>query len=99
MYSIKHMARKLEKQYGKDIVSKQDGKPSIVCFRNVADHIIAKSFKNKEIQKLSECDHIIQTAAKLIKKDIKIAQLASDTHRSSISRTTMKAFLQICVSL
>ena len=39
MYSIKHMARKLEKQYGKDIVSKQDGKPSIVCFRNVADHI------------------------------------------------------------
>ena len=35
-YSINHMTMKLEKQYGKDLViSKQDGKPSIVCFRNV----------------------------------------------------------------
>ena len=56
-YSIKHMARKLEKQYGKDIVvSKQDDKPSMVCFRNVADYIIIKSFKDTEIQKLSECE-------------------------------------------
>ena len=57
VYSIKHMAKKLEKHYGKDIVvSKQDGKPSIVCFRNVVDYIIAKSFKDKEMQKLSECE-------------------------------------------
>ena len=67
MYSIKCMTRKLEKQYGKDIVSKQDSKPSIVCFRNVAYHIIAKSFKDKEIQKLSGCEQNIQTAAKFIK--------------------------------
>ena len=84
MYSIKCMTRKLEKQYGKDIVSKQDSKPSIVCFRNVADHIIAKSFKDKEIQKLSECEQNIQTAAKFIKKDIKIAQFASDYYPSKL---------------
>ena len=34
---IKYMIRKLEKHHGKCIViSKQDGKPNIVCFRNVA---------------------------------------------------------------
>ena len=55
VYSIKHLTRKLEKQSGKDnVVSKQDDKPNIVCFRNVADYIIAKSFKDNKIQKLSE---------------------------------------------
>ena len=83
VYSIKHMTRKIEKQYGGDIViSKQDGKPSLVCFRNVADYIIAKSFKDKEIQKLSECERIMQTAANLIKSDIKTAQFASDYYPS-----------------
>ena len=46
VYSIKHMTRKLGKQYGKDTdIKEQDGKPSIVSFKNVADYIIAKSFK------------------------------------------------------
>ena len=42
IYSIKHMTRKLEKRYGK---------PNIVCFRNGADYIIAKSLKEQEMQK------------------------------------------------
>ena len=42
IYSIKHMTRKLEKRYGK---------PNIVCFRNVAVYIIAKSLEEQEIQK------------------------------------------------
>ena len=58
-YSIKHMTMKFEKQYGRDLViSKQDDKPSIVCFRNVAVYIKAKSFKNKEIQNLSKYERI-----------------------------------------
>ena len=28
------------------VVRKQDDKPSMVCFRNVADYIITKSFKD-----------------------------------------------------
>ena len=36
VYYIKHIMRKLEKQYGKDtVISKADGKRRIVCFRNV----------------------------------------------------------------
>ena len=38
------------------VVRKQDDKPSMVYFRNVADYIITKSFKDTEIQKLSECE-------------------------------------------
>ena len=49
VYSMKHLTRKLEKVYGKDIViSKPDGKRSIVCFSNVADYIIDKSLKDIE---------------------------------------------------
>ena len=47
----------------------------------VDDYIIAKSFKDKETQNLSECERIIQKAAKLIKSDIKIAQFASDYYQ------------------
>ena len=55
-----------------------------MCFRNVADDIIAKPFKDKEIQKLSECERIIQTAAKFIKSD-KIAQFASNYYPSKLN--------------
>ena len=51
-----------------------------MCFKNVANYIIAKSFKNKEIQKLSECEQIIKTAEKFVKSDIKIAQFAYNYH-------------------
>ena len=58
-YSIKHMTMKSEKQYVKDLViSKQNDKPSIMCFRNVAVYIKAKSSKNKEIQNLSKYERI-----------------------------------------
>ena len=45
---------------------------------------MAISFKDKEIQKLSECEQNIQTAAKFIKKNIKIAQFASDYYPSEL---------------
>ena len=76
---IKHMARKLVKQYGKYIaISQQDGKPNIVCFRNVTNYIIATFFKDKEIQKLSVCERIIKTTAKSIKSITKITQFTSN---------------------
>ena len=79
VFSIKYMTRKLEKHsMEKTLSSANKMANQAVCFRNVADYIIAKSFKDKEIQKLSKCEQIIQTAAKLIKSDIKIAQFASN---------------------
>ena len=56
VYSFKHMTWKLEKQYGKDIViSKQDGKLSIVCFSNIADYInLSKTKKYRSYQNVNE---------------------------------------------
>ena len=76
-----------------------------MCFRNVADYIIAKSFKDKEIQKLSKCEQIIQTAAKLIKSDIKIAQFASNYYPSKLDiihydeslRPNLRSFMKALV--
>ena len=85
VFSIKYMTRKLEKHsMEKTLSSANKMANQAVCFRNVADYIIAKSFKDKEIQKLSKCEQIIQTAAKLIKSDIKIAQFASNYYPSKL---------------
>ena len=60
IYSIKHMTRKLEKRYGK---------PNIVCF--TLHH--SKIFERTRNAEATKCERLIQTAAKLIKNDIKIS--------------------------
>ena len=69
IYSMKHLKRKLEEKYRDDIIiSQTEGKPNLVCFKDVARFIIEKSKTEKE--DANEREVIIKTAAKLIKAKI-----------------------------
>ena len=66
---MKHLKRKLEEKYRDDIIiSQTEGKPNLVCFKDVARFIIEKSKTEKE--DANEREVIIKTAAKLIKAKI-----------------------------
>ena len=43
IYSMKHLKRKLEEGYKDDIISQTEGKPNLVCFKDVARFIIENS--------------------------------------------------------
>ena len=65
IYSMTHLKRRLEERYRDDIIiSQTEGKPNLVCFKDVARFIIEKSKTE------NEGEVIIKTAAKLIKEEI-----------------------------
>ena len=69
IYSMKHLKRKLEERYRGDIIiSQTEGKPNLVCFKDVARFIIEKS--KTENEDVNKGEVIIKTAAKLIKVEI-----------------------------
>ena len=69
IYSMKHLKRKLEERYRDDIIiSQTEGKPNLVCFKDVARFIIEKS--KTENEDANEEEVIIKTAAILIKAEI-----------------------------
>ena len=69
IYSMKHLKRKLEERYRDDIIiSQTEGKPNLVCFKDVARFIIEKS--KTENEDANEGEVIIKTVAKLIKVEI-----------------------------
>ena len=69
IYSMKHLKRKLEERYRDNIIiSQTEGKPNLVCFKDVARFIIEKSKTDNEYVNKGEV--IIKTAAKLIKAEI-----------------------------
>ena len=47
IYSMKHLKRKLEEGYKDDIISQTEGKPNLVCFKDVTRFIIEKSRERK----------------------------------------------------
>ena len=66
---MKPLKRKLEEKYRDDIIiSQTEGKPNLVCFKDVARFIIEKS--KTENEDANEREVIIKTAAKLIKAKI-----------------------------
>ena len=69
IYSMKHLKRKLQERYRDDIIiSQTEGKPNLVCFKDVARFIIEKS--KTENEDANEEEVIIKTAAILIKAEI-----------------------------
>ena len=81
MYSMKHLKRKLEDRYKDDIIiSKTEGKPNLVCFKDAARFIIKKS--KAENEDASEAELIIKTAAKLIKAEVANQKFNTDEYPS-----------------
>ena len=68
IYSRKHLKRKLEEGYRDDIISQTEGKPNLVCFKDVARFIIEKS--KTENEDANQGGVMIKTAARLIKAEI-----------------------------
>ena len=69
IYSMKHLKRKLEEKYRDDIIiSQTEGKPNLVCFKDVARFINEKSKTENEDANKGEV--VIKTAVKLIKAKI-----------------------------
>ena len=65
---MKHLKRKLEEGYRDDIISQTEGKPNLVCFKDVARFIIEKS--KTENEDANQGGVMIKTAARLIKAEI-----------------------------
>ena len=69
IYSMTHLKRRLEERYRDDIIiSQTEGKPNLVCFKDVARFIIEKS--KTENEDANEGEVILKTTVKLIKEKI-----------------------------
>jgi hypothetical protein len=73
-YSTKYMQDKIKDNYGDEIfISTVNGKPNVVTFRSKASTILTDFYKEqKRKDSKSESMLIIQTAAKLLRHDIKL---------------------------
>ncbi|KAK3747020.1 hypothetical protein QZH41_001487 [Actinostola sp. cb2023] len=84
-YSAWYMKTKLKEHYGDEIVITQlNGKPNVVTFRRTAQSIISDFFlqpKNEDCE--TEKIRIVETAAKLIKNDIKGLDVINDNYPTS----------------
>lgn len=73
-YSHTHMKEKLVEHFGKEIVITEiNGRPNVVALKSTADSIL-KEFHKSQLGNISQEEEkraIIQTAARLIKQDIK----------------------------
>lgn len=84
-YSSKHMKRRLQEQFGDEvIIAEIDGKPNVVTLRSTAEKILHDFyFLPKKDDPEAEKIRLIETAAKLIKNDIKICSTAYDSYPTS----------------
>ena len=101
-YTMKFLKEKLKKHYKDDIIiTNQKGKPAIACFRDSTYRIIQERFKSTTDQR-SEIDKVIDTAASIIRNDIRLKVYdcgeyptmdSSDNFEDFIPET-LKRFLQ-----
>jgi hypothetical protein len=85
VYSEKQLQRLLEKHYGKDrvFISQQAGRRNIVCFRDMASFIVHKQWEEARSSDISTESHrIVETAAKLIRAELKEQKYDMDSYPS-----------------
>ena len=71
-YSYTHMKSKLKEHFGNRIIQTEiNGKPNVVTFRSTAKAILQDFYAHRKADPETEKKRIIETAAKLIKDDIK----------------------------
>ena len=73
VYGVKRIKQKLQEKYKDNIFfSEVSGRKNVVCFRNMADWIINDQWYKSKVQNAEdEAKRIIETAAKIIKNDLK----------------------------
>ena len=73
VYGIKRIKQKLQEKYKENIFfAELSGRNKVVCFRNMADWIISDQwYDNKRKNADDDAKRIIETAAKIIKNELK----------------------------
>lgn len=84
VYSKKHLKRKLEKHYGEFItITETKGKCSTVCFSGCSSRILTdKWYGDRKIKHEDEVKRVIETAAKLIRQEIRSRAYDCDVYPS-----------------
>ena len=74
-YSYPHMQVKLHEHFGDRIIQTEiNGKPNVVTFRNKANTVLHEFYSHQKADPETEKMRIVQTAAKLIRDDIKAVE-------------------------
>lgn len=97
-YSVVHLKRKIKEYFGKSILFTEEGKPSVLTFRNNISPILHNFYnragkENKEEEKKS----IISTAAQFIKEDIKLIT-SKDNYYPSAEAIESESSNAVCPS-
>jgi len=94
-YGNQYLKSKLVKHYGESIfIAEQEGLHDIVTFREKTSSILKDYFSQPENDEEAQKRAIIQTAAKLIKSEIKSMIPSSTDHYPDISLLELKSALQ-----
>ena len=81
-YSNRYMKDKLEEHFGENIIiTNLHGKPNLVTLRKTAASIL-NEFHAKDANPVQEKMNIVETAAKLIRSDIKLVSTCSEKYPS-----------------
>ena len=71
-YSYPHMQQKLKEHFGYKIIQTEiNGKPNVATFRNKAKVVLYDFYSHRDLDPQKDKIRIIETAAKLIKDDIR----------------------------
>ena len=85
-YGYTHMKFKLKEHFGERIIETEiNGKPNVLTFRSTAKEILQDFYAQRKVDVESEKKRIIETAAKLIKDDIKSLAISYDVYPNSDS--------------
>ncbi|KAJ8414824.1 hypothetical protein AAFF_G00023470 [Aldrovandia affinis] len=80
-YVYQHMRSKLKEHFGDRLIETNiNGKPNVVTFRSTAKAILQDFYAHRETDPETEKKRIIETAAKLIKDDIKSVETSHEVY-------------------
>ncbi len=80
-YSYPHMLLKLKEHFGDRIIQTEiNGKPNVVTFRNKAKAVIHDFYSRKKADPETNKFRIVETAAKLIRDDIKAVETSHSVY-------------------
>lgn len=92
-YGHSHMKAKIKEHFGDQIIiTELNGRANVVTFRSTAETVLQEFQARQKDHPEQEKQHIIETADKLIKKDIKLVD-TSNEHYLKLKRDASTSFL------
>ena len=100
-YGFTYMKRRIKDHYGDEIIITEiNGKPNVVTFTNTASKILHDFHQQSEMgDSTSEKMRVIETAAKLIKSDLKLINQSKDFYPTSEEMSAENAMAFVPESL